>query len=182
MPRRKNISGTARERRARQTRGRARNLSERRHSAKSKALHVLSDLRRDTNLTLTQAAKNREVSLRSIRKHIGSQLKQDRPGGRIRVTPSDRLRWTMSIPSTKPDVRMSIHTKNSKERYVVGEWFAAINEARDGDFTRINKFPKGTRVDGVRLPTGTHEVQRILEAMENSEQPFEDLYAMAGAA
>jgi len=64
----------------------------------------------------------------------------------------------------------------------VGEWFASIIEARDGDFSRLNRFPKGTFIDGVRLPTGAYEVQKILEAMENSESPFERLYASAGGA
>jgi len=64
----------------------------------------------------------------------------------------------------------------------VGEWFAAIKEAGGGDFRRLNQFPKGTFVGGVRLPTDTYEVQKILEAMESAESPFEQLYAMAGAA
>ena len=64
----------------------------------------------------------------------------------------------------------------------MGEWFAAINEAAGGDFARLNRFPKRTFIDGVRLPTGAYEVQRILEAMEGAESPFERLYAMAGAA
>lgn len=159
-----------------------RNPSARSESTRAKALHVLSDLRRDPKLTLTQAAKNREVSPRSIRKYIESQLKQERPGGRFRVTASDRLRATLQIPSSKPDVLISIHTKSSKERYLVGEWFASVVEAGRGDFSRLNRFPKGTFVDGVRLPTGAHEVQKILEAMENSESPYERLYASAGGA
>jgi len=158
----------------------ARNLSERSQAARAKALHVLSDLRRDPKLTLSQAAKNREVSPRSVWKHIGSQLKQERPGGRIRVTASDRLRATLHIPSTKPDVLIPIRTKSSKERYLVGDWFASIVEAGRGDFSRLNQFPKGVYIDGVRLPTGAYEVQKILEAMENSESPFEQLYASAG--
>jgi hypothetical protein len=159
----------------------ARNLSERSQSTRAKTLHVLSDLRRDPKLTLSQAAKNREVSPRSIRKYIGSQLKQERSGGKLRVTSSDRLRATLHIPSTKPDV-LPIYTKGSKERYLVGEWFASIKEAGRGDFSRLNRFPKGTYIDGVRLTTGAHEVQKILEAMENSESPFERLYASAGGA
>src|SRR5438105_11695378 len=79
-------------------------LSARSESTRAKAVHVLSDLRRDPKLSFTQAVRNREVSPSSIRKYIGSQLKQDRPGGRIRVTASDRLRATLQIPSTKPDV------------------------------------------------------------------------------
>jgi len=160
----------------------ARNLSERSQSTRTKALHVLSDLRRDPKLTLTQAAKNREVSPRSIRKYIESQLKQERPGGKLRVTASDRLRATLHIPSTKPDVLIPIHTRSSMERYLVGEWFASIKEAGRGDFSRLNRFPKGTYIGGVRLPTGAYEVQKILEAIENSESPFERLYATAGGA
>jgi len=159
-----------------------RNSSARSQSTRAKALHVLSDLRRDAKLTLSQAARNREVSPRSIRKYIGSQLRQERPGGKLRVTTSDRLRATLQIPSTKPDELVPIQTKSSKERYLVGEWFAAIKEAARGDFSRLNKFPKRTYVNGVRLPTGSYEVQRILEAMETAEQPFEHLYAMAGSA
>ena len=158
----------------------ARNLSERSQFTRAKALHVLSDLRRDPNLTFTQAARNREISLLSLRKHIGSQLKQKRPGGRIRVTLSDRLRAILHIPSTKPGVQIPIRTKSSKERYLVGEWFASIVEAGRGDFSRLQRFPKGIYIDGVRLPTGAYEVQKILEAMENSESPFERLYASAG--
>ena len=155
-------------------------LSERSQSTRAKALHVLSDLRRDPKLTLSQAVKNREVSPRSIWKYIGTQLKRERSGGRLRVTSSDRLRATLHIPSTKPDVLIPIHTKSSKERYLVGEWFASIVEAGRGDFSRLNQFPKETYIDGVRLPTGAYEVQKILEAMENSESPFERLYASAG--
>jgi hypothetical protein len=151
-------------------------------SARIKALHVLSDLRREPNLSLTQAAKNREINTRSVRKQIGSQLKQERPGGRIRATSSDRLRETLNIPSTKPGVLIPIHTRSSKERYLVGEWFASIIEAGRDDFSRLNRFPKRTYVGGVRLPTGVYEVQKMLEAMENSESPFERLYATAGGA
>lgn len=160
----------------------AHNRSARSQSTRVKALHVLSDLRRDPKLTLSQAAKNREVSPRSIRKYIGSQLKQERSGGKLRVTSSDRLRATLYIPSTKPDVLIPIHTRSSKERYLVGEWFASVKEAGRGDFSRLRRFPKGTYIDGVRLPTGAYEVQKILEAMESSESPFERLYAIAGGA
>jgi hypothetical protein len=88
----------------------------------------------------------------------------------------------LNIPSTKPDVLIPIHTKSSKERYLIGEWFASLKEAGRGDFARLNRFPKGTYIDGVRLPTGTYEVQKILEAMESSDSPFERLYASAGGA
>ena len=159
-----------------------RNLSERSQSPLAKAFHVMSDARRDPNLTVTRAAKNREISIRSLRKYIGSQLIQEHHGGRIRVSKSDRLRATLNIPSTKPDVLIPIRTKSSRERYLIGEWQASLNGARGGDFGRMNRFPKGTVIGGVLLPTDPQEVQQILEAMESSETPFERLYAVAGAS
>lgn len=158
--------------------GKAR-LPERSEAARSRSLHVLSDLRRDPNLTLTQAAKNRDVSPRSVWSHVGSELTED-PSGRIRVSKSDRLSATLQIPSTKPDVLLPIHTKSSRERYLVGEWFASVNEAARGDFDRLNRFPKGIVINGVPLPTRASEVQQILEAMETSDTPFEQLYEVAG--
>ena len=157
-------------------------ISERSQSTRAKAFHVLSDLLRNPELTFTQAAKNREISPRSVRKYIGSQLKQKRSGEKLRVTKSDRLRATMHIPSKKPDVLIPIHTKNSRDRCLVGEWFASLNEAAGGDFARLTKFPKGIVIDGVQLPTDREEVQQILEAMEGAETPFERLYAIAGSA
>ena len=166
---------------ARSHRKSKRGMPERSRSTRAKAFHVLSDLRRNPELTVTQAARNREISPRSVRKYIGSQLKQERSGAKLRATASDLLRATLHIPSTKPDVLIPIHTKNSRERYLVGEWFASINEAARGGFDRLNNFPKGTVIDGVLLPTDTEEVQQILEAMEGAETPFERLYVMAGA-
>jgi hypothetical protein len=157
----------------------ARNLSERSEATRVKSIHVLSDLRRDPELTFTQAAKNREISPSSVWRCVGSELKED-PSGRIRATKSDRLRATLHIPSTKPDVLIPIHTKSSSERQLVGEWFASINEAARGDFDRLNRFPNDIVIDGVQLPTDVHEVQQILEAMESAESPFEQLYVMAG--
>jgi len=165
----------------RKARGLKARLSASSRSRRIKALHVLSDLRRDPNLSFTQAAKNREISTRSVRREIRSQLRQERPGGRIRVTASDRIRETMQIPSTRSDVLIAIHTKGSKERYLVGEWIAAIKEAGRGDFARLKRFPRETFIDGVRLPTGRYEVQKILEALETSETPFERVYSLAGA-
>jgi len=144
-----------------------------------KSLHVVADLRRDPELTLSQAAKNRDVSPRSVRKYVASELKED-SSGRIRVTKSDRLRATLHIPSTKPDVLIPIHTQSSRERYLVGEWFASLNEAARGDFERLNRFPKGIVIDGVMLATEAREIQKILEAMEATESPFEHLYEVAG--
>lgn len=141
----------------------------------SRSLQVLGDMRRDPSLTLSQAARNREIDPRLVLKKLPSAFRKD-SSGRVKARPSDRYRQTLYIPSTTPDVRIPVSTKNSRERQLVGRWRAALNAAQHGDFSKLKKFPKGQFVGGVRLPTGIYEVQHILEAEAEQETPYEGLY------
>lgn len=132
-------------------------------------------MRRDPSLTFTQATRNREIDPRSVRKRIASAFRKD-SSGRIKARASDRFRQTLYIPSTKPGVRIPVSTRNSHERRSVGRWLDALNAAGRGDFSKLKKFPRGQFVGGVRLPTGTYEVQRIVAALAEEEAPFEGLY------
>ena len=142
---------------------------------RDRALHVGADMRRDPSLTFTQACLKRGIDPRTVRKYIASAFRKD-SSGRVRARPSDRFRKTLHIPTTKPGVRIPVPTKNSRERQLVGSWMAAINAAGRGDFSKLREFPRGQFVGGVRLPTGTYEVQRILSAMAEEEAPYEGLY------
>lgn len=143
-----------------------------------KGLHVTADLRRDPTLSFTQAARNREIDPRSILRHkrLGPHFLQDRPGGKIRVTKSDRLHMTMWIPSTQPGVLTPIETKGNKQRQLVARWKSAIDKFAAGDASEIRAFPRGQFVGGVRLPTSAFEVQRIVEAMAETEPMPYSLY------
>ncbi len=140
-----------------------------------RALQVLGDMRRDPSLTLTQAARNREVDPRSVRKQLPSAFLTD-SSGRIRARESDRYRQTLHIPSSRPGVLIPVPTKNSRERQLLGQWMDAINAAGRRDFSKITKFPRRQIVGGVRLATGPRTVQRILNALAEQEEPFEGLY------
>jgi hypothetical protein len=52
----------------------------------------------------------------------------------------------------------------------------ALNAAGRRDFSKMNKFPRGLVIGGVRLPTGIYEIQRIVEALAEVEAPYEGLY------
>jgi len=130
---------------------------------------------RDPALTFTRAARNRGIDPRTVREQIPSGFLKD-SSGRIRARTSDRFHQTLHIPSTKPEVRIAVPTKSRRQRQLVGRWMDAINAARRGDFSRLNRFPRGQFVGGVRLPTGLYEVQLILRALAEEEAPFEGLY------
>jgi hypothetical protein len=150
-------------------------LTPRSLSARSRSLQVLSDLRRDPSLTLAQAAENRNVDRNTARKYISSALRRD-DSGRVKARPNDRIRETLFIPSTKPDEPIPIRTTNNKERQIVGQWHTALNAAARGDFSLIRKFPRGQMVDGVLLPTGPYQIQKILTVQAEAETKLEGPY------
>jgi hypothetical protein len=148
-------------------------------------LHVAADMRRAESrgekLTFTQATDNRGVDPRSRHAHFTALFYKDQTG-RIRARKSDRYTQEFTLPTTRPDVFDSITGHGSKERSLVGRWLNAVTAAGKGDFSLINKFPTNTFVDGRRLPTSNFEIQKILDAMEQSETAFEQQYYSKGGA
>jgi hypothetical protein len=144
-------------------------------SARERSAQVRRDMLRNSRLSLTRAARNRNVDPRTVRKYFGGALKKN-SSGRIKVRPDDRLRQTLYIPGTEPGEEIPVPTISSHERRVVGKWMAALNFAGRGDFSRIRAFPRGQSIGGVTLPTSDYEIQRILDALVEAESPFEGLY------
>ena len=152
-----------------------RKLRDRQGDTRARSLNVAADLRRNPKLSFTQAAHKRHIDPRTVRKKIPSAFRKD-PSGRIKVRPTDRYRQTLYIPSHMPGEEISVVTKNSRERQIIGRWMSALNYAKRGDFSKIRELPPNPSVRGVRLPTGPYEVQRILNALAERERPFEGLY------
>lgn len=142
---------------------------------RERLLQVASDLRRDPTLSFSRAAKDRGVSPRSRHAVLKNLFYKD-ASGRILPRKSDRYRETLFIPNTQPGQFTEVHAKNSQNRSLVGQWLVAINAAAGGDFARIDAFPKNHVVGGVRLATSRDEVQRIVEAMAESDGRYEGPY------
>jgi len=136
---------------------------------------VASDMRRDPTLSFYRAAADRGVSPKSRHAHLKNLFYRG-ADGRIRPRRSDQYRQILFIPNTQPGQLTEVRTKDSDERSIVGQWLAAINAAARGDLSKINAFPKNQVVDGVRLATSPDEVQRIVEAMAESDERFEGPY------
>jgi len=144
-------------------------------SARERSALVRRDMLHDSSLSLTRAARNRHVDPRTVRKHFGAALRKN-SSGRIKVQAYDRLRQILYIPGSEPGELVAVPTSNSDERRLVGRWMAALNAAGRGDFSRIEDFPRNQSIGGVRLPTGEVQIQNILDALAESEAPFEGLY------
>jgi hypothetical protein len=142
---------------------------------RDRVIGALGELRSNPKLSFSKAAQRWHVTTRSLHRHAKSALRTDN-SGRIHARPNDRIRIAMQIPTTKPGEYRTIVTRSSKERRLLGEYWAVINDAKAGKFARLNAFPKNTFIDGTRLPTGRFEIQKLLEALEAEGSKFAGPY------
>jgi hypothetical protein len=136
---------------------------------------VLEDMLRKPSLSLSKAARKRKVDPRTVVRHFASRFRKD-SSGRIRAYAVARRQKILYIPWFEPGQVKPIPTTGKSERLLLGRWMAALNAARGGDFSKIDKFPRNTKVGGILLPTKHAEIQRILVNLAEQESPFEGLY------
>jgi hypothetical protein len=141
----------------------------------NRARQVNTDMLQDPSLTFARAARKRGIDPRTVLKHLPGGFRKH-SSGRIIARAVTGRRKLLYIPWFEPGEVMPVPTNSKAERLLVGRWMAALNAARDGDFSKIDDFPKNTRIGGVLLPTKHAEVQRILVSLAEQESPFEGLY------
>jgi len=123
-------------------------LSRRSFSARDRSLHALADMRQGASPP--QAARDNGVTLRTIKKYVGSALLQDRPGGRICPTKSDRLVRYLQIPGLQGPVDIAVH--GSKEATDAARYKAAVNRFLRGDLNALAPW-RGKKIAGIELIT-----------------------------
>lgn len=140
---------------------------------------AIADMLGDPSLSFTAAARKWKVDRRWLGEHFASDL-QKNSSGRIKAKLHNPRHKTLYKPTATPGMPDPVLTKSKRERLELGEWLAALNEAGRGNWSRIEKFPKGKRIGGVLLETDPKQVQEILEALADEESPFEALYRAVG--
>jgi|ERR1700692_528331 len=169
------VSKTAASRRRISKKNSPRKNSHRKSSTYNRAYRVQQDMLRNPSLTFARATRKRKIDHRTVLRHFGSDFEKD-SSGRLKARPIGRKRQTLYVPGFDPGHDTPVPTQNSGERRSVGRWMAALNAAGRGDFSKMDKFPRGKSFGGVHLPTNRNDVQRILRALAEKESPFERLY------
>ncbi len=123
-------------------------LPKRSQAARDRALNALADMRHGA--LISRAAHDNGVSQRTIRHYLGSELLQDRPGGRIRPTKSDRRVRYLQIPG--PQGPIDITTHGSKEATEAARYKAAVNRFLGGDLNALAPW-QGKTIAGIELIT-----------------------------
>ena len=143
-------------------------------AARDRALKALRAMRQGD--TLSKAAHDNGVTARTIKRYAGSALVQDRPGGRIRATKSDRLVRYLQIPG--PDGPKDITVRGSKAASEFANYKAAINRLLRGDGHALDRWD-GKTIQGIPLITDT---KTLVEQARKEILPYSLYRSLAGGA
>lgn len=143
-------------------------------AARERVLKALGSMRRGD--TLSRAARENGVTPRTIKRYAGSALVQDRLGGRIRATKSDRLVRYLQIPGPAGPIDITAH--GSKEASEIARYKAAVNRFLAGDLNALAPW-HGKKIAGVELITD----RRTLKGLAQKELlPYSLYRSLSGGA
>jgi hypothetical protein len=126
--------------------------------------------------SLSRAARDNGVTIRTIKRYLESALVQDRPGGRIRATKSDRLVRYLQIPGS--DGPKDVTVRGSKAASKFANYKAAINRLLRGDRHAMDRW-HGRAIQGTQLITDT---KTLVEQARKEILPYSLYRSLAGGA
>lgn len=149
-------------------------IPKRSFSARDRSLHALRDMRHGASIS--QAARDNGVSTRTIRKYVGSALIQDRRGGQIRPTKSDRFVRYLLIPG--PGGQVEIKARGPKEAADAAKYKAAVTRFLGGDLEALAPW-RGKKIADVQLITD----RQVLKGLAKDERlPYSLYRSLPGGA
>jgi hypothetical protein len=152
----------------------SRPLIRRSHESRERALKALWSIRQGDSLS--KAARDNGVTARTIKRYAGSALVQDRPGGRIRATKSDRLVRYLQIPG--PNGPRDVNARGSKVAAEFAKYKAAVNRLLAGDRDALKDW-HGKKIAGIPLITDT---KTLVEQAHQEMLPYSLYRSLAGGA
>lgn len=138
-------------------------LSERSYAARDRALHVLADMRHDSHLSLTHAAKLQGVKPETVKKYLPSAL--NKSNGKFQATKSDRYTATLYVPDERGNP-IPVKTHSSKDREAVGQYLRDLGRYLRGDRNALSAW-HGKEIAGVKLVTDRRTILAIEPALSD---------------
>jgi hypothetical protein len=128
----------------------ARTLTPRQQEEKVKCLAAINRLRRGDAKSVSAAARAERTTLRAIRALVPAALSQDRPGGRIRVKPSDR--YSAKVQILTDEGSLTTTARGSRERDLAGQHRATFMRVLRGvePKSALERY-RGKKVGGCEL-------------------------------
>jgi hypothetical protein len=126
--------------------------------ARNRALRALADMRHGASIS--RAARDNGVTVRTMKRYVGSALSQDRRGARISATKSDRLVRYLEIPG--PHGPIEITARGSKQATEVARYKAAVNRFLGGAPDALASW-HGKKIAGVELITAGNTLKGLAQ-------------------
>lgn len=121
-----------------------------RNRAYNRALRVLANMRR-TGAPLSAAAREEHIDPRTVRKYLGSELRNKRGQRSTKATRNDRRRRKMLIPTALGNTPATV--VGSKQASLLGKYMAKVGEyLRTGNVGGLKEF-EGQTIAGHALIT-----------------------------
>jgi len=151
--------------------------NDRSYQTRDRALNALNKMRRE-HLSLSKACREEHIKPATLRRYVGSALRQEKPGGRFRATAGDSFRRDLQIPTAQGMTAVRVY--GSKNASLIANYLNAVSEyLRTGKRTKLDSFKgKTLKVDGkvVELVTDPTKLSPLAEA---DMLHFDQLYASA---
>jgi hypothetical protein len=122
--------------------------NKRKGETRIRAFRALAAMRQGASIS--RAGRDNGITPRTIKRHVGTALRQDRPGGRIRARKSDRLLRDLQIPGRNGPI--DITARGSKQARKISSYKAAVNRFLAGDLGALTPW-HGKKIAGVELIT-----------------------------
>ena len=143
-------------------------------AARERALSALRAMR--DGASISRAARENGVTIRTMKRYVGSVLVQDRPGGRIRARKTDRLVRYLQIPGPTGPIEITAH--GSKQASEFAQYKAAINRLLRGDRNALAAW-HGRKIAGIELVT---DPKILISQARHELLPYSLYRAFAGGA
>lgn len=150
---------------------------ERQAEVHNRALHSLSHMRRE-HLSLAAACRLEHIKPATFLRHVGSAVRQDKPGGRFYTTKGDRFKRSLQIPTALGPTAIPVY--GIKDARKVSEYLNAIGAyLRTGDETKLRRFKgKTLKIRGQKIDLITDPATLTARAEEDALH-LDQLYASA---
>ena len=146
----------------------------RENETRIRAFRALTAMRQGASIS--RAARENGITPRTIKRYVGAALRQDRPGGRIRATKSDRLLRYLQIPG--PNGPIDITARGSKQATEISRYKAAVNRFLAGDANALAPW-RGKKISGIELITE----KEILKSLAHKDLlPYALYRSLSGGA
>ncbi len=89
--------------------------------------------------SLSTASRSVQMKPGTLLKYAGGAIYQDKPGGRFRATPSDRLRRTLQVPTAEGRLTVPVTGIRAARRFSAYE-NAVAHFLRTGDVSKLAPF------------------------------------------